>query len=90
MIKKMDFKNKGLYNKIKAISNPVRFKILELTQSKELTVTELGKIIHIKYTRCSEYIKKMEELNIVAKRKEGRKVYVKNVAKLSENSIGFP
>ena len=89
MTKNFHFQNPELFQKIKTISNPARFKILELTQEKELNVTEIGKNLKITYKRCSEYIKKLEKLKMVNKIKKGKNVYIRSRVGLNCKSISF-
>ena len=89
MTKSFSFQNPELFQKIKLISNPARFKILELTQDKELSVTEIGNNIKITYKRCSEYIKKLEKLRMISKHKKGKNVYIKSRVRSSSSSINF-
>ncbi len=89
MTRKYPFQNSELFEKVKAISNPARFKVLELTQDKELNVTEIGKNLKMNYKRCSEYIKKLEKLKMINKSKKGKNVYIKSKVKLKYNSIDF-
>ena len=89
MTKSFPFQNPDLFQKIRLISNPARFKILELTQDKELSITEIGNNIKITYKRCSEYIKKLEKLRMISKNKKGKNVYVKSKVRLNGNSINF-
>ena len=89
MTKSFSFHNQELFHKIKLISNPTRFKMLELTQDRELSVTEIGKNVKITYKRCSEYIKKLESLKMVNKIKKGKNVFIKSRVRLSGSSINF-
>jgi len=70
--------NPELYNKIRVIGNKNRFKILELTQAKEKSITELGKEINLAYTKCADYVRMLEKEKLVKKTRKGREILVKS------------
>ncbi len=74
--------NPEIFNKIRALSNRYRFKIIELSLNKEKTITQLGKELNLSYKRCSDYCVKLETNNLIKKRKEGKEVYVKSILNL--------
>ena len=80
-------KNKMLYKKIKGISNKMRFRILEVTQNKQLSITELSSALSLTYTKCSDYVKMLEDLNLITKIKDGRNVFVKSSVKFSRDQV---
>ena len=86
MTKKFNLNNPLLFERIKTISNPARFKILEIVCDRKASVTQIGKIIGIKYRRCSEYIRKMEKLGLVNKKKDGKEVFVESNIELKRLS----
>lgn len=74
---KLRLEHEGIFKTIKLISNRIRFKILELSET-EKNVTELGKELKLSYKRTSDYCARLEKLNLVSKRKEGKEVFIKN------------
>lgn len=79
--------NKMLYRKIRSISNKMRFRILEITQNKQLSIAELSSALSLTYTKCSDYVKTLEDLNLVTKTKDGKNVLVKSSVKFSRNQV---
>ena len=70
-------KNQELYDKIRVISNKYRFEILELTQDKPMTITDLSKKLGLSYNSCADYVTILEKNNLISKHKEGRDVFIK-------------
>ena len=89
MTNEYNFQNQTIFKKIKLLSNPARFKVLELTQGNGIPISEIGKKLGIKYKRCSEYIRKMEKEGLLYKTVEGRIKIVKSNAELRMNAIIF-
>lgn len=83
------FKNGGLFKKIKLISNQKRFKILTLTQNREMGISELSKELKLAYNKCSDYVTLLEKENLVNKRKQGKEQMVKSNVLLKEASVEF-
>ena len=81
--------NKGLFKKIKIISNKRRFRIVELTQQDRLSITQLSSKLNLAYTKCADYVTMLERNNLVQKIKEGKEIKVINKVKLSKNKIEF-
>jgi len=86
MTKKYQFQNSALFNKIKILSNPTRFKVLELSQGEGMSISSIAKHLKFKYKRCSEYIIKMEKEGILSKLQEGREKIVRSNVDLLEIS----
>jgi ArsR family transcriptional regulator len=58
------------------MSNPSKRKIYEfLSMAGEKTVTEITKMLGLRQPTVSYHLKQMQEQGLLAKRKEGRKVY---------------
>ncbi|MFH1308566.1 MAG: hypothetical protein ABIH51_00965 [Patescibacteria group bacterium] len=76
-----------LLKRIKIIANKSRFNILKLTQGKELSITKLTKILKISYNKCNDYVRMLYRLNLIDKRKVGRKVLIKSKVLLNDNII---
>lgn len=71
------------------MSNPTRFKVLELTQGKGMNVSQIAKELGFKYKRCSEYIVKLEKESMVKKIQDGRTKTVKSKIILGKGHIDF-
>jgi len=89
MTKDFSFQNSGIFEKVKLLSNPARFKVLEITQTEGKNITEIGKYLKISYKRSSEYVAKMEKLGLVKKVREGKEVKVTSRVKFTKSSIEF-
>lgn len=83
MHRKIPLDNPALFEKICKLSNISKFKIIELTQNKEISVTLLAKKVNLAFNKCSNYCTELENFNLVAKEKKGKNVFVK-----SKTSIG--
>jgi DNA-binding HxlR family transcriptional regulator len=84
-----EIKNKELYRKLKVISNKFRFLILEKTQNQEMSISELSKTIKLSYTKCADYISLLEKEGLIAKRKEGKEVFISNKHSFTKNKLEF-
>ena len=71
-------RNGELFSKIRTLSNPLRFRIVELTQNEEMSITEISGKLHLSYTKCADYIALLEKQKLVSKRRKGREVLVKS------------
>jgi predicted transcriptional regulator len=86
MHRKIEVKNKELFNKIRELSNPSKFRILELIQGEEISITSLAKKVNLAFNKCSNYCTQLEENGLLTKQRQGKKVLVKgnlNMKKLS-------
>jgi len=86
MHRKIPLDNPALFEKICELSNISKFRIIELTQNKEMSVTLLAKKVNLAFNKCSNYCSELENLNLVIKEREGKNVFVKskvNLCKLS-------
>jgi predicted transcriptional regulator len=81
--------NKALFEKVKVISNALRFHILELTQSKELSITQLAMALQLSYTKTADYVKMLEDLELISKSKKGKEVKVKSRVMLKSDVLIF-
>jgi len=84
MTKEIHIDNKEVFNKIRSMSNKFRFRILELTQNKDISVTELGEKLKLAYTKTADYITMLENNRLVSKKKDGKRVLVKSNIKIVE------
>ena len=78
-----------LFGRIKIISNQKRFHILELTEDRQVSITELSSKLKLAYNKCADYVTLMEKKGIVEKNKVGKEVKVKSMVKLSHDKIEF-
>jgi predicted transcriptional regulator len=82
-------KNEKIFNKVKILSNRKRFKIIELTQNKELSISEISSILNLSYTKCADYITALQKENLVQKRKAGKVTLIKSKVRIKEKEIKF-
>ncbi len=78
-----------LFDRIKVISNPQRFKIIELTQENQLSITELCSKLKIAYNKCADYVSMLSHQNIIKKTKIGKEVKVLSLVKFYKNGVEF-
>ena len=81
--------NIELYNKIKVISNKLRFNIIELTQDKTFSITELSSKLNLAYNKCADYVAMLEKNNLIEKIKKGKKTMIKSKVRLKKDRIEF-
>lgn len=78
MFMKTEF-NKAIATKIstciKIISHPIRIQIIKYLSEKELSVSELVKLLKVKQSNLSQHLTKLKNKNIVSIRKLGTIVY---------------
>ncbi len=43
-----------LFERVRAISNPLRFRILELTEAEQLSIRELSSKLKLAYNKCAD------------------------------------
>ena len=84
MNKELTTEFENTYNKLKVMSNKYRFKILELTQNKEIKISELSKTLKLSYTNCADYVTMLHKVNLVEKNKIGKEVFIKSKINLKE------
>ena len=78
-----------LFDRIKVISNPQRFKIIELTQENQLSITELCSKLKIAYNKCADYVSMLSHQNIIKKTKIRKEVKVLSLVKFYKNGVEF-
>jgi len=86
MHRTLPLENRELFEKIRELSNISKFKIMELTQNKPMSVTLLAKKVNLAFNKCSNYCAELEKTDLVSKQKKGKNVFVKskvNLCKLS-------
>ena len=90
MLKTISLKNEDLFLQIRAMSNKVRFKILELTQgANSLNITELSSALGVAYTKCADYVSILEKQGLIEKIHNGKEVFVKSKVKLEKERLIF-
>lgn len=81
--------NKELFRRIKVISNSKRFRIIELTQDEQLSITELSSLMKLSYNKCADYVTMLEKEGLVIKTKEGKEIKVKSRVIVKDGVIEF-
>jgi predicted transcriptional regulator len=84
-----NLKNPEIFSKIRAMSNPLRFNILELTQHKDRSISDLSSNLRLSYTKCADYVKMLEDLQLVSKTKVGKEVKVRSRVIFSKSQVVF-
>lgn len=59
----------------RALSDPLRLKIIELLRSHELCVCELCEQLNVSQSKLSFHLKNLKEANLVHSRQQGRWMY---------------
>lgn len=80
------FQNDDLFSKIKELSTPSKFKIIETLESGKMTITNLAKKVNLAFNKCSNYCSDLEKVGFVEKEKDGKNVFVKSTLSLSKLS----
>ena len=86
MYRKIPLENMILFEKICLLSNMSKFRIVELTQENEISISFLSKKIKIAFNKCSNYCSELEQSNLISKEKKGKNVFVKSKIILSKLS----
>ena len=89
MSKQQPIEKKELFERIKLISNHQRFRILELTETEPLTITELSSKLKLSYNKCADYVTMLEVKGLVQKTKAGKEVKVQSGVKFYLDKIEF-
>jgi DNA-binding transcriptional ArsR family regulator len=74
-----------MYEQIKVLGNKHRYDIVKLTQEEELSISDLSQKLSLAYSKTVDYVKMLEDVDLIEKRKEGKNVYVK--AKIKDIEI---
>ena len=90
MLPKLSLENERLFIIIKVISNRLRFRILELTQSNYLSISQLSSALNLSYTKCSDYVRLLNSKNLVKKVKRGKEVRVRSKVIFKSDRIIIP
>ncbi|MBS3165816.1 winged helix-turn-helix transcriptional regulator [Candidatus Woesearchaeota archaeon] len=81
--------NEELFSKVRVISNRYRFKIIELTQNDNPSISSLSKKIGLSYTKCADYVTLLENNGLIQKERIGKETKVRSSIKLFRNGIEF-
>ncbi|MBI2659648.1 hypothetical protein HYX07_00625 [Candidatus Woesearchaeota archaeon] len=84
MHRKIPLDNPAIFEKICELSNISKFRIVELTQNKEINITLLAKKVNLAFNKCSNYCTELANLNIIMKEKRGKNVFIKSKVNLSK------
>jgi len=89
MSKTLKLQRRALFGKIRIISNEYRFKILELTDSRKMSITRLSSSLNLSYTKCADYVSLLEKAGLVQKTRAGKEVLVESKVRLRDNEVRF-
>ena len=89
MSKKIELGERPLFNKIRAMSNEYRFRILELAEAEKMCITELSSTLKLSYTKCADYIRLLEKEGLVRKKRNGKEVFVESRVRIKGDRIDF-
>jgi len=89
MIKTTSLEKPALYRKIRVLANRYRFRIMELTQNEQITITRLSSLLKLSYTKCSDYVRFLEKEGLVRKTRNGKEVLVKSNVVLQKDELIF-
>ena len=86
MHRKLPLGNPDIYEKVRELSNITKFRIIELTQDKEISVTMLAKKVDLAYNECVNYCTDLEKQKLLVKKKDGKNVFVKSKVSIQKLS----
>lgn len=89
MTSNIEVGNKQLFNKLRIMSNKSRFRIIELTQNNEVSITDLSSALRLAYNKTSDYVTMLEKQGLIVKNQVGKSVKVTSKVKISNNQITF-
>jgi DNA-binding transcriptional ArsR family regulator len=69
-----------LVERLKAVANPLRLRVLTLLGAGELCVCQVAETLQVPPSSASEALRELRRAGLVAERKEGRWVFVSIVA----------
>src|SRR3989344_9321102 len=87
VMSKQQVEKRELFERIKVISNPLRFRILELTEIEQLSIRELSSKLELAYNKCADYVRMMEQKGLIQKTREGQEVKVRSKVKIYPDKI---
>jgi ArsR family transcriptional regulator len=65
-----------LIEQVKAVSHPLRLRVLALLQAGELCVCEVAEVLQVPQSSVSEALRELRRAGFLSERKEGRWVFV--------------
>ena len=71
------------------LANSFRFRIIELTQNEQMSITRLSTVLKLSYTKCADYVRMLEKEGLVKKTRVGKEVLVESKIKI-HNLIQTP
>jgi ArsR family transcriptional regulator len=72
---------KTLIEQVKAVSHPLRMRVLALLEPAELCVCQVAEVLGVPQSSVSEALKELRRAGFVQERKAGRRVYVSVVSR---------
>ncbi|MDP1832152.1 MAG: metalloregulator ArsR/SmtB family transcription factor [Geothrix sp.] len=67
---------RALVERLKAVSHPLRLRVLALLESGELCVCQVAEVLQVPQSSVSEALRELRRAGFVVERKEGRWVFV--------------
>jgi len=90
MSSKSPIQNEKLFLKVRAMSNRIRFRILEIiSRDEKFTLTRLSKELGLAYTKCADYVSMLEKEGLIIKEQKGKEKLIKSNIQIMENEIIF-
>ena len=78
---------KVLVEQLKAVSHPLRLRVLALLGAGELCVCQVAEVLEVPASSASEALRELRRAGFVAERKEGRWVFVSVVAGIGASPL---
>ena len=78
MHRSLPLDNQKLFKKICELSNISKFRIIEVTQNKEMSITLLAKKVNLAFNKCSNYCTELEKYDFIVKERKGKNIFVKS------------
>lgn len=67
---------RGMVESLKAVSHPLRLRVLALLASGELCVCQVAEVLQVPQSSASEALRELRRVGFTTERKEGRWVFV--------------
>ena len=71
------------------MSNQYRFRILELVQTNQKSISALSSELNLSYTKCADYVRLLEKVYLIRKIKKGKETMIASKATFSADTIKF-
>ena len=78
---------KTLVEQAKAISHPLRLRVLALLDPQELCVCQVAEVLQVPQSSVSEALRELRRVGFVVERKEGRWVFVSVVSERTASPL---